>query len=341
MLPGIIRATWGALMSKKGIPFAVAVLTAISLIGASTASAATEFGDTCVGNETTESEPVTFFALTAAGNPLSLTAPSAGVITKWKSNLVPAPVSIPLTLKVLRQNGPNTVQLIGESSGNITGGSNAFDTRIPVQAGDRLGLFGSSPFGVIFCESPGPENTIGGFPGGGGGVGSTNTFVQISAEARFPVSAVLEPDADNDGFGDETQDKCPQSAAAQVACPVIALSASSIVKRGSVTVLITSSGQAPVTVAGTVKLGKGKTAKLNGGTQVVAPGTIARFTILFPKALKQKLKQLSRSQKLSLNLTATATNLVGAPTSTPLKAKVKGQAKPKPKRAAKRGKSQG
>ncbi len=30
---------------------------------------------------------------------------------------------------------------------------------------------------------------------------------------------MVEPDADRDGFGDETQDACPSSASAQGACP--------------------------------------------------------------------------------------------------------------------------
>jgi hypothetical protein len=36
------------------------------------------------------------------------------------------------------------------------------------------------------------------------------------------LSATLEPDADHDGFGDETQDQCPTNASTQGACPVIA-----------------------------------------------------------------------------------------------------------------------
>jgi hypothetical protein len=323
-------------MKRKFIGIAAASLLAISAFGASSAIAATEFGDNCVGNNVSES-PVTYFALTAVGNPLPLTAPGAGVITKWKSSLG-APVSIPHTLKVLRQNGPNTVQVVGEDSESITGGQNTFDARIPVQAGDRLGLFGSSALGTLFCDEPGtPEDSFGAFEGGAS-VGQTVTFVQVSDEAGIPVAAILEPDADNDGYGDETQDKCPQNAAVQTPCPVVTLSTSSIAKKGLATVLITSSSQAPVTVAGTVKLGKGKTAKLSGGTQIVVPGTIAKFTLLFPQNLKAKLKALLRKQFLTLNISATAPNVVGPPTVSNLNAKLRGQKKP-PRKA--KGKAKG
>jgi hypothetical protein len=33
------------------------------------------------------------------------------------------------------------------------------------------------------------------------------------------ISAVVEPDVDHDGFGDVSQDACPESALAQAACP--------------------------------------------------------------------------------------------------------------------------
>jgi hypothetical protein len=312
-------------MRKLIGPVAVA-LPAISALGASSASAATEFGDNCVADELVES-PITIFEITGAGNPLPTAAPSAGVITKWKVNLIPTPVTVPQTLKVLRVNsGAKSVQVVGEASANIVGGSNSFDTRIPVQAGDRLGLFEGGSNGPLICELPG-ASLLGAFEGGTG-VGATAPFIEIPTEARVPVSAIVEPDADNDGFGDETQDQCPQNAAVQTPCPVAALSVSSVVRKGFARILVTSSVQVPVTVAGKVKLGKGKTAKLSGNTQVVVPGTIAKFTLIFPAGLKSKLKELSRKRSLRLILTATASNIVGAPTVKTLKAKVKGQKKP-------------
>ncbi len=320
----------GSGMRAKFLGLVAGALVAVAAIGAASASAATEFGDNCVANTSGKATvPTTLFALTAAGDPLPLTAPSAGVITKWKFNVVSeaAGATFPQTLKVLHQTGPS-VQVVGESAQNVTGGPNSFDTRIPVQAGDRLALFAPTGTYLLYCEIPGPESRIGAFEGAAG-IGFSSTFMEVEDNARIPASAILEPDADNDGYGDETQDKCPQSAAAQIACPQVALSTSSNLKRGLVTVLITSNSQATVTVAGTVKLGKGKSAKLNGGTQIVAPGTLAKFTLLFPKQLKAKLKALSPKQSLTLNLAATAPNVVGAPSSSKLKLKLKGQAKPK------------
>lgn len=325
-------------MRARLVALLAGALIAVSAIGVASASAASEFGDSCLANRLSyTSPPITLFDVSAPADPLPITAPSAGVITKWKVNLVPVPISFPQTLKVLHPNGGDTVQIVGDATGSITGGLNTFDTRIPVQTGDRVGLFGSTTvvgseeIGNLFCET-GEANVIGGTLGSAT-VGSTETFVQEPSAVRVPVSAVVEPDADNDGYGDETQDKCPTSAATQAACPApappVTLSTSSIAKKGLATVLITSNAQAPVTVAGTVKLGKGKTASLSGGTQIVVPGAIAKFTLLFTAKLKAKLKGLSPKQSLTLNLAATAPNAAGAISTSSLTAKLKGQAEPK------------
>jgi hypothetical protein len=315
-------------MRLKLVPVAAVAALAISLLGAASASAATEFGDNCIGDESIEA-PITLFEISASGNPLPTAAPVAGVITKWKVNLVPVPVVIPVNLKVLRQTGPNTVQVVGDASGSITGGANSFATRIPVLAGDRLGFFSPSEYGPIICDEEPGGSVLGGFEGSGGGVGSSVTFVTIPAsEARLPLAAVIEPDADNDGFGDETQDACPQSATTQAACPPVTLSTGKQVRKGSVTILVTSSTAAPVTVKGVAKLGKGKKAKLNGGTQTLAPGALGKFTLFFTKGLKKKLKELPPKRSVNLNVTITGTSVSGAVTTNTLKVKLRGQAKP-------------
>jgi hypothetical protein len=294
---------------------------------APTASAATEFGDTCTANEEFFA-PITFFEASAPANPLPIAAPSAGVLTKWKVNLIPeVPVTFPQTLKVLRLNtASHTALVVGETTATIASGANVINARIPVQAGDRLSIFGSGLVETLICVTPGEESLIGGFEGNGGGTGSTNPYIELPEEFRVPVAAVIEPDADSDGFGDETQDGCPQSAAFQTPCPVVKVDASSVIKRkGSVIVLVTTDSSAPVKVTGTAKLGKGQKAKLSGPTKTVAPGKIARFTLKFPKKLKDKLGDLTKKQSLQLKVNARATDLVGRVTKDSLKTRLKGQ----------------
>ena len=315
-------------MSKRRLGSIVGIVTALALIGAQPASAATQVGNPCAGEGSTTGGTL---ASLASGGSIPAKVPSAGVITRWTFNTnVPIPPGLlNQALKVFRSTGaPGQYEVIGESApGPISTGLNTFDTRIPVQAGDFLGASGifEGTVYTFYCLTGNPADRYAIFVGSPtkGPVSS----ISESEGAQSPVVATVEPDADNDGYGDETQDQCPQSAAVQSSCPVVALSGSVAVRKGLATVLITSNVQAPVTIAGKVKLGKGKTANLNGGTQVVVPGTIAKFTILFPARLKERLKALSRKQSLTLALTATAPNVVGAPTTKTLKAKAKGQKK--------------
>ncbi|HEX8689571.1 MAG TPA: hypothetical protein VF729_04940 [Solirubrobacterales bacterium] len=322
-------------MRTKFTCLALAALFALAAFGPTSASAATEFGDNCVANASTVESPVTLFGFGAPGNPLPATAPTAGILTKWKINSAIG-TAFPHALKVLRPNGFKTVLIVGEATGNVNAGTNTFDARIPVAVGDRLAIFGSSAAGTVACGVPGETAFIGGFLGAGGSTGSTVPVVEEPAEVRIPVTGIIEPDVDNDGFGDETQDLCPQLAALQTACPVVTLNATAKPRKGSVSVLVTASSQAPVTVTGTVKLGKGKTAKLNGGAQVVLPGAIARFTLFLPKAVRDRLKALSRKASLKLSVLASATDLVGRVSTDTVNVKLRGQKKP-PRKAKPKG----
>jgi hypothetical protein len=94
---------------------------------------------------------------------------------------------------------------------------------------------------------------------------------------------------------------------------------------------VTTDASAPVKVTGTANLGKGKKAKLSSKTLTVNPGKTTRFTLKFPKKLKNKLEDLQRKRSLQLKLTASATDLIGRVTTDKLKTKLKGQASPKGK----------
>jgi hypothetical protein len=318
-------------MRRRSFLAAVGLAVTAALMFSPSAFAATEFGDNCVANEAeTIPNTVMFWQFAAPGDPLPSAAPTAGVITKWKVNLITGvPFGIPVQMRVVRLNeGSKSATVISEASGEVHSGSNTFETRMPVQAGDHLALSSASEMiGLLVCENTVEEAFLGGAlvaP-----IGTPTPYEQGEVKFRIPLSAVIEPDADGDGFGDETQDKCPTNAATQAPCPPppapTTLSATAAAQKGLATVTLTASAQASVTVGGTVKLGKAGTAKLSGGTQTVTPGTLAKFVVLFPAKLKAQLKKTPPSKKLTLELSATAP---GA-TSTALKVKVKGQKKPK------------
>jgi len=316
-------------MRFKFVTAALAAALSISLLGATGASAATVAGNNCTGNASAGN--ITFIGTAnAPGNPLPPTIPVNGVITRWTYSVVPIPSGVlSQTLKIFRATGaPLQFQVIGESGfASISGGLNTFSTQIPVRAGDLIGTFGRTTENLtVYCNTglPGDKAAV---IEGDPPVGSTATAFGEGESLQVPITVSVEPDADNDGFGDETQDACPQSAAFQVACPVVSLSTSKQVNKGSVVVIVTTNTPAPVSVKGVVKLGKGKKAKLNGGTQNLTPGVLGKFKLKFSKALKAKLKELTPKQSLTLKATVTGTSVSGAVTTKTLKIKLKGQEK--------------
>ncbi len=313
-------------------------------LSAGSASAATEFGDTCAADEVAEVE-YTLTTLSAPPAALPLTAPTGGVITKLKVNSqVPLPFAVPTQVKVLRSAGGNNYTVIGQQTVSAGPGVTIVDARIPVQAGDRLGLRGV-PFS--YSGSPVPSLALLCFTGVEGVLGAALGDVPPGSTAEFPpatvahvpLAAMVEPDADNDGYGDETQDKCPQSAALQTACPTVSLDVIPRVRKTSILLLVTASSEARVKATGQVKWGfkpkpKSKRAQaskhnliigLSGGTQTVKPGQIARFVVKLPTRVTSRLRGLAPKQSLKAKLTATATDLAGRKTTKRVTVKLKGQ----------------
>ena len=153
----------------------------------------------------------------------SFRIPRNGVITAWAHNSRGISGS-KLKLKIFRHVRGRRFKMVGESSferfdenGVITN-----RTRIRVRRGDVLGLgeannARSSP---TSCFDPG------GFRGDREYArasdvrrGQIRSFPAGPFRVRLNVRARLEPDADRDGFGDRTQDRCPANARTQSACP--------------------------------------------------------------------------------------------------------------------------
>jgi hypothetical protein len=151
-------------------------------------------------------------------------APSAGVITSWsfEAGATGAPQ---VRLKVYRPTGGLVEYVtVGRSAHEhpFNGSTNTYETRIPVKQGDQIGIYGAgSSFPCLRTMAGyGVHTQFGDSP-----VGTTDTYVSF-ASVQLDVSAQLEPDADGDGFGDETQDACPADPAVQAvagSCPVPAV----------------------------------------------------------------------------------------------------------------------
>ena len=169
---------------------------------------------------------------------------------------------------------------------------------------------------------------------GDSAVNSTRTYAPVGVPAQVPVSATVEPDVDGDGFGDETQEKCPRSRAIQTECPPVTLDSVLTPGKTSLAVLVTASPQAPVSVSGVVTVAKPpkkarrsatKQIKLAKVTQTVAVGQIARFKLKFPSSLLSALRSLPSRKSAKAKITVSATDQVGVATTVLETAKLKGQ----------------
>jgi hypothetical protein len=327
---------------KKRLSVALAAaVAATALVAANSASAATVFGSGCTANQITDGA-IWISTGHAPTNTLPVTAPISGVITEWTVNTNIAvesegklvgefPRVLQQRLLVLRAEG-ELFKVVGEAAGGPLNlkGSNTYNARVPVQAGDYLGIAGN-PF-TAWCETKEPGDTYAAATGGTP-VGSVFR-VERSSGLQVPITARIEPDADGDGYGDETQDQCPQSAAYQTPCPVVTVSSLSLTHPKAVTVYISSSLSAPITVTGVVKLGKGKTATLTAPGQTVAPGTLGRFNLALTKPVLKTLQALTTQKALTMTVSASATNVTGSPSTATSKVKLRGQRKPTPAKKA-------
>jgi hypothetical protein len=188
---------------------------AVALVGlaiAAPASAATQIGQTFPAEQTCDS--ITWLQSGSPGGQYA--APFAGVITSWSfhAHTVYGPE---LTFKVARHAGGNDFTIVGEEGPRTTtpGMLTTYPARISVQAGDVIGfrIVSGGPVCARYALGYSAHKRV-----ADPSPGTTATFTPDDTPSGFQlsVSAVLEPDCDNDGFGDETQDPepvgpaCPQ-----------------------------------------------------------------------------------------------------------------------------------
>jgi hypothetical protein len=155
--------------------------------------------------------PTSYVQAGSTGN--AYTVPTGGgVITSW-SHDAQAGADQAAKLKVYQPNpGPWDYVVVGHSDPRpLAAGMNTFPTRIPVHAGDVLGLTatGTGSVRCLFTTASGDMEAEGAADSPDN---SPASFATTASSYRVNVSAVVEPDADADNWGDESQDNCPTTA---------------------------------------------------------------------------------------------------------------------------------
>jgi hypothetical protein len=190
------------------------------------AGAAVTIGETFAVNQAVGGTCLDERTIYQAGSPAGqYAAPASGVITAWSHHAAVDDPSGPpsaepvesLKLKVARTIGSGQVRIVGSSPAESTtpGALNTFrNVRIPVRAGDFLGAYLLDDGHCL--RQPAPGYTWFEEPGDP----SLGTTVALSSSSAYQLdlSAKLEPDRDNDGYGDESQDKCTSEAGPELGC---------------------------------------------------------------------------------------------------------------------------
>jgi hypothetical protein len=154
-------------------------------------------------------------ASTASGGAL---APIDGVVVRWR---VKSAGTVSATALRITRPGSSTTR-VGVGRGDLelptANATSTFLTRLPIKAGDAIAVdsAGTSTFYTNTAPAASlivwfaPTLTEGGPP----------RAANSTTPGALPlINADIEADADHDGFGDETQDLCPQEASLQAACP--------------------------------------------------------------------------------------------------------------------------
>ena len=268
-----------------------------------------------------------------------------GVITSWSARKVTGTVR----LAVLRSRPGEFVSdeihatnifLSANGTGNGSDTVQSFNTQWPVHDGDYIGAVMQTGSSIGYLAGPGDQIFEVHDPDGDSNVDST------TPENFEPlISVKVEPDADSDGYGDETQDGCPSNISVQGACPIVSrptpvvppvstaatrkvglASRSARFTRGKASIQLKNANA--VGVKGKLKLKLGK--KVVGSRAYsLAAGAAGTIKVKLAKAARRRI---AKRGKVKLSLRLTAKGATGATFKTAAKVTVKKPPKRKRKR---------
>jgi hypothetical protein len=223
---------------KRRLTILVLAATAAMLLVPALAQAATNFGSRLNHDPANSGECATFDGTCTLvsfihpsdpnGDPYAGGAPVDGVITKFRIRAYITTEAQQVTFRVAditRDAGDDSTALAtaAGSGPTVTLGVNEdaleapiqeFAGRVPVKKGQHLAIDAGKYVQATVNDSGDKFSYVYSPPlvDGSGARGSTE------ATGELLVAATIEPDADGDGFGDETQDQCPSQATTQGPC---------------------------------------------------------------------------------------------------------------------------
>lgn len=172
-------------------------------------------------------------------------APADGVIVQWSiRSAAPGRVAP----RIVRGDGPFVRGHTG-SLVEVTEGLSTHPAQIAVRAGDRLAIVGGELPPVFGPPGSGASPIV---EEHGRWIFDEQRDADGDVDGELLVQAVIEPDADGDGYGDETQDLCPGHPLGNLPCGPLTLTASAppVLPPGggaaAHTVVVRNEGRGPV-----------------------------------------------------------------------------------------------
>ncbi len=273
----------------------------------------------------------------ATGSTPYVVPAGGGVITSWTFHAVDAPgaawiqfyapTAVPDQYTLVAESNPRTFAL-GETA--------TTQTQISVPAGAHLGSDVIGPEPIFYTANPADQL---GAATLGAQIGAVSLLPKILDSYRVNISAIIEPDADKDGFGDETQDGCPTDPTQQLPCapgttpggsgsstpstkvgPLVSLvtPGRESIRSGYVTIAAMSVGKVTVSARGRVVLpGSAHVHALRSTSRALATGNRTTLKLKIPKQTLRAIRgRLAHHKKVSAKVTVSARSADGATSST-------------------------
>lgn len=297
---------------------ALSLFTATALLGwsPSAGATATQIGSHCL---TASATPNAIVQVASEPGGSTYVAPVRGVVTSWGSVLPTIATALPARVKVFRKVGAQYLVVAESAFEDLVSGENVFSSRVPVEAGDVLGLYGSSS--APYCAADGLGDTLGAILTAGDLPVGTTHPVGGTGNYKAALFATIEPDSDGDGFIDG-EDLCPESAASKTPCPTLSLSARATASSRSISVLVSTTANAPATASASATIPKVRgvtkrsTVQFSAVSKNVTAGEIAEFKLSIPSKLKKALGKLPKKTKIKTTITVSGTGLLNTDTET-------------------------
>lgn len=271
------------------------------------ATGSTELGGTSTAFAVSVNSPMVQFSTTPGTS--SYTAPD-GVLTSWRYHS--GSVAGTLRLMLFKPGAaPHVYEAVAASNTKSVAANtgNDFKERIPVKKGYVLGV-ADHTVGFMGLTAASSSDVMDVLPTGVQ-VGDTVTSTDPRT-ARVGVAATVEPDADGDGYGDVSQDRCPTQAATQDACSNQFSFGKVKRKRKNGTALLPVTVPGPGTLAlsgrGIVVQRRPRAAGSAADRAVTAAGTVK----LLIKAKGKAKRKLNRTGKAKVKAKVTYTPTDGA-----------------------------